>query len=175
MTVRGVGRRLAAQVGLADYAYNRTRDPGCNADYADLRRRRKRTAGDVKTLPRTGPRDVAVAVERRAGATLSGDTAALARAVDPRCSDALVVRYTPQLAKALLGLVDGADEYRDLIEEQFDLSLARMSAARLVRSFVIWPPVVHRFHDGYGRPDDGYGMNSSQFITSWLELKTNLN
>ena len=118
--------------------------------------------------------------------------------MDPRCSDALVVRDTPGLRKLLLGVVDGDEGLRGLIEEQFDLSLARLSADKLLRSYVIWPPVVHRchaasggrddfreisvgktmrnlcrFHDGYGRPDDGYGMNSSQFITSWLELQTN--
>ena len=145
-----------------------------------------------------GRRDVAVAVERRTVTKLSGDTAALATAVDPRCSDALVVRDTPGLRKLLLGVVDGDEGLRGLIEEQFDLSLARLSADKLLRSYVIWPPVVHRchaascgrddfreicggktmrnlcrFHDGYGRPDDGYGMNSSQFITSWLELQTN--
>ena len=101
---------------------------------------------------------------------LSGDTAALATAVDPRCSDALVVRDTPGLRKLLLGVVDGDEGLRGLIEEQFDpascggddvreiltgeeivtdmlgrfdLSLARLSADKLLRSYVIWPPVVH--------------------------------
>ena len=103
------------------------------------------------------------------------DTAALATAVDPRCSDALAVRYTPALGELLLGIVDRdvKSPVYDFVEESLDLTLARLSADHLVRSFVIWPPIVHRFHDGYGRPDDGYGMNSSQFITSWLELQTN--
>ena len=106
-------------------------------------------------------------------ATLSGTTAALARAVDPRCSDALAVRYTPALAALLTAVVDGDRSVAPYLEGQFDLTLARLAADGAVRAFVIWPPVVHRFHDGYGRPDDGYGMNSTQFISSWLELKTN--
>ena len=85
-------------------------------------------------------------MERRTVTKLSGDTAALATAVDPRCSDALVVRDTPGLRKLLLGVVDGDEGLRGLIEEQFDLSLARLSADKLLRSYVIWPPVVHRCH-----------------------------
>ena len=168
-TARLGGGLAGDEVGLNEYAFNRSHDPGCNADAAAPRRRKRPSS---KKLARTGARDVAVAVERRAVVALSGTTAALARAVDPRCSDALAVRYTPALAATLASVVDGDPSLGPFHEGQFDLTLARLAADRVLRAFVIWPPVVHRFHDGYGRPDDGYGMNSSQFITAWLELKT---
>ena len=168
-TARLGGGLAGDEVGLNEYAFNRSHDPGCNADAAAPRRRKRPSS---RKLARTGARDVAVAVERRAVVALSGTTAALARAVDPRCSDALAVRYTPALAATLASVVDGDPSLGPFHEGQFDLTLARLAADRVLRAFVIWPPVVHRFHDGYGRPDDGYGMNSSQFITAWLELKT---
>jgi len=168
-TARLGGGLAGDEVGLNEYAFNRSHDPGCNADAAAPRRRKRPSS---RKLARTGARDVAVAVERRTVVALSGTTAALARAVDPRCSDALAVRYTPALGAILASVVDGDPSLGPFHEGQFDLTLARLAAERVLRAFVIWPPVVHRFHDGYGRPDDGYGMNSSQFITAWLELKT---
>jgi hypothetical protein len=168
-TARLGGGLVGDEVGLNKYAFNRRHDPGCNADAAAPRRRKRPSS---RKLARTGARDVAVAIERRTVVALSGTTAALARAVDPRCSDALAVRYTPALGAILASVVDGDPSLGPFHEGQFDLTLARLAAERVLRAFVIWPPVVHRFHDGYGRPDDGYGMNSSQFITAWLELKT---
>jgi len=100
--------------------------------------------------------------------SLASDTAALAEAVDPRCTDALVLRLSPRLEAILANAVDGSGPKR---EADLGLTLAALSAAKELKAFVIWPPIVHRLHDGYGRPDDGYGMNSAQFIPAWLERR----
>ena len=51
-----------------------------------------------------------------------------------------------------------------------DLTLARMASERSLRTFVVWPPVVHLQRDDDDTPTDGYGGNSSRFIEAYLGM-----
>ena len=39
-----------------------------------------------------------------------------------------------------------------------------------MRTFVVWPPVVHLQRDDDDTPTDGYGGNSSRFIEAYLGM-----
>ena len=92
----------------------------------------------------------------------------LAAAVDPRCAPAVVLRYTPRMARLLATAATGGGTYGNVVEPRFDLTLARMAEERVFRSFVIWPPVVHSQVARDAAPNDGYGGNSTRFIEAWL-------
>ena len=57
-----------------------------------------------------------------------------------------------------------------VLEPKFDLTLARMASERSLRTFVVWPPVVHLQRDDDDTPTDGYGGNSSRFIEAYLGM-----
>ena len=116
------------------------------------------------------PAEVAKAVRRRVVQSLGGDTAVLATAVDPRCAFAVVLRYTSRVARLLHTAVSGDGLYKAVLEPKFDLTLARMASERSLRTFVVWPPVVHLQRDDDDTPTDGYGGNSSRFIEAYLGM-----
>ena len=60
--------------------------------------------------------------------------------------------------------------YKAVLEPKFDLTLARMASERSLRTFVVWPPVVHLQRDDDDTPTDGYGGNSSRFIEAYLGM-----
>mmetsp|Transcript_23574 Transcript_23574/g.73696 ORF Transcript_23574/g.73696 Transcript_23574/m.73696 type:complete len:100 (+) Transcript_23574:83-382(+) len=80
-------------------------------------------------------------------------------------------RYTPRVARLLHTSVHGDGVYASVVEPKLDLTLARMSAEHALRSFVIWPPVVHLQRDDMDVPSDGYNGNSTRFIEAWLEAE----
>ena len=80
-----------------------------------------------------------------------------------------MLRYTERVARLLHTAVHGGGVYRAVVEPKFDLTLARMAADHALRSFVVWPPVVHLQRDTSDVPTDGYGGNSSRLIEAWLE------
>ena len=125
----------------------------------------------VMSLPKVSkgsdPAEVAKAVRRRVVQSLGGDTAVLATAVDPRCAFAVVLRYTSRVARLLHTAVSGDGLYKAVLEPKFDLTLARMASERSLRTFVVWPPVVHLQRDDDDTPTDGYGGNSSRFIEAY--------
>ena len=94
----------------------------------------------------------------------------LATAVDPRCAFAVVLRYTSRVARLLHTAVSGDGLYKAVLEPKFDLTLARMASERSLRTFVVWPPVVHLQRDDDDTPTDGYGGNSSRFIEAYLGM-----
>ena len=128
----------------------------------------------VVSLPKVSkgsdPAEVAKAVRRRVVQSLGGDTAVLATAVDPRCAFAVVLRYTSRVARLLHTAVSGDGLYKAVLEPKFDLTLARMASERSLRTFVVWPPVVHLQRDDDDTPTDGYGGNSSRFIEAYLGM-----
>ena len=91
-------------------------------------------------------------------------------AVDPRCAFAVVLRYTSRVARLLHTAVSGDGLYKAVLEPKFDLTLARMASERSLRTFVVWPPVVHLQRDDDDTPTDGYGGNSSRFIEAYLGM-----
>ena len=93
-----------------------------------------------------------------------------ATAVDPRCAFAVVLRYTSRVARLLHTAVSGDGLYKAVLEPKFDLTLARMASERSLRTFVVWPPVVHLQRDDDDTPTDGYGGNSSRFIEAYLGM-----
>ena len=56
---------------------------------------------------------------------------------------------------------------RKVLEPKFDLTLRTMASERSLRTFVVWPPVVHLQRDDDDTPTDGYGGNSSRFIEAY--------
>ena len=66
--------------------------------------------------------------------------------------------------------VSGDGLYKAVLEPKFDLTLARMASERSLRTFVVWPPVVHLQRDDDDTPTDGYGGNSSRFIEAYLGM-----
>ena len=90
--------------------------------------------------------------------------------VDPRCAFAVVLRYTSRVARLLHTAVSGDGLYKAVLEPKFDLTLARMASERSLRTFVVWPPVVHLQRDDDDTPTDGYGGNSSRFIEAYLGM-----
>ena len=128
----------------------------------------------VMSLPKVSkgsdPAEVAKAVRRRVVQSLGGDTAVLATAVDPRCAFAVMLRYTSRVARLLHTAVSGDGLYKAVLEPKFDLTLARMASERSLRTFVVWPPVVHLQRDDDDTPTDGYGGNSSRFIEAYLGM-----
>ena len=46
-----------------------------------------------------------------------------------------------------------------------------MASERSLRTFVVWPPVVHLQRDDDDTPTDGYGGNSSRFIEAYLGME----
>lgn len=144
------------------------RDGTAAAAFAERRARRVGCGHTTPGAPAPTPGDVARAVRRRAVAPLGGDSAVLAAAVDPRCAPAVVLRYTPRMARLLATAATGGGTYGNVVEPRFDLTLARMAEERVFRSFVIWPPVVHSQVARDAAPNDGYGGNSTRFIEAWL-------
>ena len=57
-----------------------------------------------------------------------------------------------------------------VLSATLDLTLARMASERSLRTFVVWPPVVHLQRDDDDTPTDGYGGNSSRFIEAYLGM-----
>ena len=90
--------------------------------------------------------------------------------MDPRCAFAVVLRYTSRVARLLHTAVSGDGLYKAVLEPKFDLTLARMASERSLRTFVVWPPVVHLQRDDDDTPTDGYGGNSSRFIEAYLGM-----
>ena len=90
--------------------------------------------------------------------------------LDPRCAFAVVLRYTSRVARLLHTAVSGDGLYKAVLEPKFDLTLARMASERSLRTFVVWPPVVHLQRDDDDTPTDGYGGNSSRFIEAYLGM-----
>ena len=88
----------------------------------------------------------------------------------PRCAFAVVLRYTSRVARLLHTAVSGDGLYKAVLEPKFDLTLARMASERSLRTFVVWPPVVHLQRDDDDTPTDGYGGNSSRFIEAYLGM-----
>ena len=76
--------------------------------------------------------------------------------------------YTSRVARLLHTAVSGDGLYKAVLEPKFDLTLARMASERSLRTFVVWPPVVHLQRDDDDTPTDGYGGNSSRFIEAYL-------
>ena len=87
-----------------------------------------------------------------------------------RCAFAVVLRYTSRVARLLHTAVSGDGLYKAVREPKFDLTLARMASERSLRTFVVWPPVVHLQRDDDDTPTDGYGGNSSRFIEAYLGM-----
>ena len=83
---------------------------------------------------------------------------------------AVVLRYTSRVARLLHTAVSGDGLYKAVLEPKFDLTLARMASERSLRTFVVWPPVVHLQRDDDDTPTDGYGGNSSRFIEAYLGM-----
>ena len=83
---------------------------------------------------------------------------------------ALVLRYTSRVARLLHTAVSGDGLYKAVLEPKFDLTLARMASERSLRTFVVWPPVVHLQRDDDATPTDGYVGNSSRFIEAYLGM-----
>ena len=104
----------------------------------------------------------------QAASTITNHT--MATAVDPRCAFAVVLRYTSRVARLLHTAVSGDGLYKAVLEPKFDLTLARMASERSLRTFVVWPPVVHLQRDDDDTPTDGYGGNSSRFIEAYLGM-----
>ena len=146
------------------------RDGTAAAAFAERRARRVGCGHTTPGAPAPTPGDVARAVRRRAVAPLGGDSAVLAAAVDPRCAPAVVLRYTPRMARLLATAATGGGTYGNVVEPRFDLTLARMASERSLRTFVVWPPVVHLQRDDDDTPTDGYGGNSSRFIEAYLGM-----
>ena len=166
------------KVGKEHFLARRSRDVGCGTL---LSRQRDQLRGSkhvsdpkVMSLPKVSkgsdPAEVAKAVRRRVVQSLGGDTAVLATAVDPRCAFAVVLRYTSRVARLLHTAVSGDGLYKAVLEPRFDLTLARMASERSLRTFVVWPPVVHLQRDDDDTPTDGYGGNSSRFIEAYLGM-----
>ena len=80
------------------------------------------------------------------------------------------LRYTSRVARLLHTAVSGDGLYKAVLEPKFDLTLARMASERSLRTFVVWPPVVHLQRDDDDTPTDGYGGNSSRFIEAYLGM-----
>ena len=104
--------------------------------------------------------------------TVLGLLGSLGRSVPPRrrCAFAVVLRYTSRVARLLHTAVSGDGLYKAVLEPKFDLTLARMASERSLRTFVVWPPVVHLQRDDDDTPTDGYGGNSSRFIEAYLGM-----
>ena len=165
------------RVGKEHFLARRSRDVGCGtllSRQRDQLRGSKSKDPKVVSLPKVSkgsdPAEVAKAVRRRVVQSLGGDTAVLATAVDPRCAFAVVLRYTSRVARLLHTAVSGDGLYKAVLEPKFDLTLARMASERSLRTFVVWPPVVHLQRDDDDTPTDGYVGNSSRFIEAYLGM-----
>ena len=166
-------------VGKEHFLARRSRDVGCGTL---LSRQREELRGKQHVATQhasiTGPKvnrgsnpeDVARAIRRRVVQPWGGDSAMLATAVDPRCAFAVILRYTPRVARLLHTAVSGDGLYRAVLEPKFDLTLARMASERSLRTFVVWPPVVYLQRDDDDTPTDGYGGNASRFIEAYLGM-----